>query len=51
MNSYEQLAHFTDSTAQHMLYAGIGFLISTIFWLALILGVFIGRWRRNEKKQ
>lgn len=47
MNAYEQFAHLSDSTAQHMLYCAVGFLISTVMWLTLGLGIMIGRWRRH----
>jgi hypothetical protein len=48
MNNWEQMSHYMDSTAQHMLYCAIGFCLSTIVWLALGVGILLGRWRRRS---
>jgi hypothetical protein len=41
----------SDTTHVHFLYCAIGFLLATILWFALLLGIFIGRWYRKRTER
>jgi hypothetical protein len=49
IQALEQAIKFvSDNTQIHFLYFAMGLSMSTILWLTLITGIFLGRWHRRK---
>jgi hypothetical protein len=49
--NWQQVVMNQHQMQEHFLYFAIGFCASTILWTTLVIGIFLGAYRRRLKDQ